>query len=282
MTRWYRAYVGTVSDDKLAEVALVAETSRCVAISVWHAILESAAADNNHGSFSTTSRRVAATLQERCETVEPVFAAMQELKMIADSFVCGWTKRQFESDSSTERSKKHREIKKQQNATLQQRHATPPESESESYRGRAKALPTHVRERALRAADDFEKRFWPIWPHKVGKPDAARAFLKVADQIDAILAGVDRYIANKPPDRPWLNPSTFLNQRRWEDIPAEVQLKRVIDNGQSRNGKRSLVDAGRDLIRRFDDLEQRDGPKARGWPRHEDVVLLPGVGGNRP
>ena len=27
MTRWYRAYVGTVSDDKLAEVALIAGAS---------------------------------------------------------------------------------------------------------------------------------------------------------------------------------------------------------------------------------------------------------------
>ena len=34
------------------------------------------------------------------------------------------------------------------------------------------------------------------------------------------MLGVDRYIGSKPPDRPWLNPSTFLNQRRWEDEPA--------------------------------------------------------------
>jgi uncharacterized protein YdaU (DUF1376 family) len=63
-------------------------------------------------------------------------------------------------------------------------------------------------------------RFWSVFPNKVGKPAAEKAFAKVADEIDAILAGVDAYVRDKPPDRPWLNPATFLNQRRWEDAPA--------------------------------------------------------------
>jgi hypothetical protein len=43
MTRWYRAYAGTIKDDKLAEAAVVAGCSRSVVIATWHAILESAA-----------------------------------------------------------------------------------------------------------------------------------------------------------------------------------------------------------------------------------------------
>ena len=69
---------------------------------------------------------------------------------------------------------------------------------------------------------DAFARFWGAWPNKVGKPAAERAFKKVAGEIDAILAGIERYVANKPCDRPWLNPATFLNQRRWEDQPAPV------------------------------------------------------------
>jgi len=66
-------------------------------------------------------------------------------------------------------------------------------------------------------------RFWDRWPNKVGKPAAERAFGALASRgvaIDPILAGLDRYIRDKPPDRPWLNPATFLNQRRFEDQPA--------------------------------------------------------------
>lgn len=124
------------------------------------------------------------------------------------------------------------------------------------------------RVRAQKAADGFE-RFWEAWPHKVGKPDAARSFLKVADQVDAIVAGVDRYIENKPPDRPWLNPSTFLNQRRWEDQPANVQ-QGVIGNGRG-NGKGSLIDAADRLI------DQLDRAERSGQIRETTFGLLPVV-----
>ena len=56
---------------------------------------------------------------------------------------------------------------------------------------------------------------------------------------------------------------------------------RMPTNGKSRNGKGSVVDAGLNLIRRIDDAEQRDAGQTRGWPRHEDVVLLPRIGGDR-
>ena len=74
---------------------------------------------------------------------------------------------------------------------------------------------------ANEAVQAFE-RFWDVWPHKTGKPAAIKAFFKVWREADAIIAGVNRYIRDKPADRPWLNPTTFLNQRRWEDQPAPV------------------------------------------------------------
>lgn len=71
---------------------------------------------------------------------------------------------------------------------------------------------------------EFEKQFWPAWPNKVGKPAAFKAFCKVRKAFDLtpILFGVDRYVAEKPGDRPWLNPATFLNQERFNDEPAAV------------------------------------------------------------
>lgn len=74
-------------------------------------------------------------------------------------------------------------------------------------------------------ADEFSNGFWPEWPHKVGKPEAAKSFLRARRSgvaLETIISGVRRYVADKPPDRPWLNPATFLNQRRWEDVPAAV------------------------------------------------------------
>ncbi len=132
MTRWYRAYAGTVKDDKLAEVSVIAGCSRSVAIAVWHAILESAAETDDGGRFETTPRRVAAALCEPLAAIQSVFEAMTEIAMIGADSVTAWKSRQYESDKSTERSRKHRETKRNGDATLQGRCATPPEAETET------------------------------------------------------------------------------------------------------------------------------------------------------
>jgi hypothetical protein len=132
MSRWYRAYAGTVKDDKLAEVSVIAGCSRSVAIAVWHAILESAAETDDGGRFETTPRRVAAALCEPLATIQAVFDGMSEIGMIGADAVTAWKARQYESDKSTERSRKHREAKRNGNATLQGRSATPPEAETDT------------------------------------------------------------------------------------------------------------------------------------------------------
>lgn len=84
------------------------------------------------------------------------------------------------------------------------------------------------RERARALAGEFEAHFWPAWPNKVGKPAAAKAFLAArlaGVDLAPILAGIDRYVRDKPPDRSWLNPATFLNQRRFDDVPAAVTAR---------------------------------------------------------
>lgn len=109
MSRWYRAYEGTCTDAKLAEAAAVADVSRAVSIAAWHALLESAATVNNCGSYQITPRRVSVILFEPPEHVEALFAAYEEIGLIKDGVVLSWKKRQHESDSSTERTRKWRE-----------------------------------------------------------------------------------------------------------------------------------------------------------------------------
>jgi hypothetical protein len=132
VSRWYRAYEGTVTDPKLGEAALIAGVSRSVSIAAWHCLLESAAGRNNCGSYDATPRRVAVILCEPLGQVEALFAAYAELGLIEESSVTSWKRRQYESDSSTERSRKHRKNKRNADATLQQRDATPPDTETET------------------------------------------------------------------------------------------------------------------------------------------------------
>lgn len=134
MSRWYRAYEGTVTDAKLGEAALIAEVSRSVAIAAWHCLLESAAARNNCGTFDATPRRVAVILCESPAKIEDLFAAFQELGMIGEGAVKSWKKRQFQSDDSKERVRKHRAKKRQETAdvTACNGDVTPPDTETET------------------------------------------------------------------------------------------------------------------------------------------------------
>jgi hypothetical protein len=132
MSRWYRAYEGTTKDDKLAEAAIIAETSKSVVIASWHALLESAAAAQSGGAYETTARRIAAVLGEPVAVIEAVIAAFEEIGLVRDGQISAWQRRQFESDTSTERSRRHREAKRNAPATLQQQDATPPYTETDT------------------------------------------------------------------------------------------------------------------------------------------------------
>lgn len=69
---------------------------------------------------------------------------------------------------------------------------------------------------------EFET-WYAAYPHKVQRGAAERAFpaaLRSAGSIAILLEGVRRYVATKPGDRPWQNPSTWLNGKGWLDAPA--------------------------------------------------------------
>jgi hypothetical protein len=74
--------------------------------------------------------------------------------------------------------------------------------------------------------------FWEIYPNKVGKPAARRAFPGALCKVSLtdLIVGLRRYMVHKPADRQWLNPATFLNQERWADQPAKVE-----SNGNGRH-----------------------------------------------
>lgn len=72
--------------------------------------------------------------------------------------------------------------------------------------------------------------WWKAFPNKVGKGAAEQAFKKAIRlaSIEVLLDGVMRYAAKRD-DRPWCNPATWLNQRRWEDEPATVSVVKGAD-----------------------------------------------------
>jgi uncharacterized protein YdaU (DUF1376 family) len=109
---------------------------------------------------------------------------------------------------------------------------------------------------ALVASDfppDAWEQFWERYPHKVGKRAALRAFEAVKRRgvtWTRLMAGLEKYIRDKPPDRAWCNPQTFLNQDRFDDKPAAP----IVPNGRG-PPSRGLSTA--DLLNTADRMRER-------------------------
>jgi hypothetical protein len=143
-----------------------------------------------------------------------------------------WDGRQYKSDrddTAAERAKRYRDGKRERNASVTRddnRDVTqlsrPPETEADTDTENKKET------RAGALVDDgwpkdFREQFWNRYPHKVGKADAIAKLERARKRGIAwveLMAGVDRYVREKPTDRPWCNPATWINQDRWTDEPA--------------------------------------------------------------
>jgi hypothetical protein len=132
------------------------------------------------------------------------------------------------------------------------------------------------REVALAPSDwpnDWFDRFWKKYPNKVDRAGAMKSLAKVAKkggiEWSRIIDGLDAYVA-KTDDRPWCNPTTWINQARWDHRPAEVA-----PHGKAKTGG-SIIDALRDQAEFFQrkvDAERAaaDDLEAGG----DDVLGLP-------
>lgn len=74
------------------------------------------------------------------------------------------------------------------------------------------------------AVPGFEDRFWPAYPRKVGKADAAKAFAKLRPDAD-LLGVMLRSLATQAASEDWQrdggrfipHPATWINGKRWQD-----------------------------------------------------------------
>lgn len=86
-----------------------------------------------------------------------------------------------------------------------------------------------------RLVDRFD-RFWQAYPKKVGKGAARNSFRKV-NPDDEMMTKILNAIANQKRSRQWLdgfvpNPSTWLNQERWDDEIETPRQANETDRGR--------------------------------------------------
>lgn len=84
-------------------------------------------------------------------------------------------------------------------------------------------------------SDDFLK-FWSVYPEKTGKGAAWKAWKKTRPPIDSV---VDALLWQRDSQK-WKegfipNPSTYINQRRWEDEPPQTGVTISASPGAARS-----------------------------------------------
>ncbi|NCC41422.1 MAG: hypothetical protein EOM21_18750 [Gammaproteobacteria bacterium] len=170
---------------------------------------------------------VAFALRIDIETLHETFHLFQKKGFLDENcLIKNWDKRQYKSDKSTERVKKHRDKSKgKQDETPMKRFSngdvTPPDTDTDTDIDRDKSLSPSKNE----IQSDFENEFWPDASRKVGKDAARKAYVKARGRaakhdIHAAWRAMNtRWLAKKGTDD-WRfvpHPSTWLNEGRWQD-----------------------------------------------------------------
>lgn len=243
MSRWFRVYDDMVDDPKVQRLP---DASFKALVNLW------CLASQNDGELPP-NEDIAFKLRMKLDKVEVLIAALAGCGLLdcdaTSARPHNWNARQFKSDVSNERVKRHRERKCNVTDTVTDTvTVTPPDTESESETEQTKQA---TRASALVSDDDWPKNyrevFWEMYPSKIGKPlalgklDRVRKSGKVTFLV--LMEGLRAY-AHKADDRKWCNPATWLNQERWGDQPA-------LDPQSPRDAQQQRSDDAYEQLRAF-------------------------------
>jgi hypothetical protein len=237
MSRWFRMYDEILDDPKVQRLPPDL-------FKAWVNIL--ALTSRNDGALPSMENCCFA-FRETENSVSSAFHALEKVGLLKRKngrlIPNGWEKRQYKSDTSTDRVKRFRDRFRNAAETPSES-----ESESESIPSESKIL-QESKTRARKFDSDFAE-WWAVYPDKVGKGAARKAYQgarsKGVDQ-PTLMAALPRYIAAKPPDRAWCHPATWLNQERWLDQPAPPPAGRLD----------AALDRSREIVEQMEEIRCR-------------------------
>jgi hypothetical protein len=138
--QWFRCYSDALADKKLQRVARSTGLSQMQVLGMWTALLCLACDSDSHGqllladNIPLTIEDVSETFHETFHETEVMFQAFQAAGLLTFVnkiyAVQNWDKRQYQSDLSTNRVKKHREMK--QNETFLKRFRNGPDTDTDT------------------------------------------------------------------------------------------------------------------------------------------------------
>lgn len=201
---WFRLYSEFASDHKM-QMMSEAYQRRYVMLLCLRC---------SNGDVTLQDEEVAFQLRISNEEWAETKIAFVSKNLIDESnHVVAWDRRQFVSDSSAERVRKHREKAKQScNVTV-----TPPDTDSEQIQNRTEKKNTTA---SVAADDPYFDMFWTTYDYKIDKHKALKAWSKIKPNGELamkICQAADRYVIATPERAYRRHPTTWLNNRSWEN-----------------------------------------------------------------
>lgn len=208
--RWWRAYDEALDDPKL--LLLSDKQHRA-----WFNLMCLASIS---GGALPDLKVIAVKLRMPPVRAETILSELRDAGLIdvseTEARPHNWNGRQYKSDVSSDRVKQFRKRQRNVSPAVSE---TPPDNRVQNTDTDSSLRSENAH---ARASPQFEQ-FWQRFPNKVGKRDAEKSFSRIMKsghvEITQLMTALDRYV-NKTDDRPWCNPSTWLNQGRWDDQPA--------------------------------------------------------------
>ena len=211
--KWVKLAVNWYKSD---DIQLIRGLPDGDSIALMFVMLLAMAGDRNEGGYIPYSEEdLAALLDLPLNTVRIGMKAMESHRMIDFDdglfHITNWDK--YQSVDGMERIK-------EQNRERVARFREKKKQEALAAASTAPALP-EPKETKQSAMDRRFERFWKAYPKKVGKGDAEKKFAKYKPD-DQLTETMLKAIEAQKHSRQWKegyipNPSTWLNQRRWED-----------------------------------------------------------------
>ena len=259
--QWLRLWHDMPTDPKWRTIARVSGQSIALVQAVYLHLLVDASRNVTRGHMTVTTEDLASALDVTDEQIAAVLSAM-EGRVIEGQAITGWDRRQPKREdagspetgakSAAQRKREQRQREREEvgasgshdeSRSVTQGHAREDKDKEESKEQEHTPIPPKG------AAAGFAE-FWSAYPLKKAKATAEKAWAKLKPSADLQAAILSAIAAHKL-SADWQrdggqyipHPTTWLNQRRWEDEVIHARSQRP-----DQNRPRSAVDEVKQAI----------------------------------
>lgn len=260
MSRWFRFYDDAINDPKILKLSDKLHR-------IWIGML--CIASKNNGELPPLDD-MALMIRTKPEKLADAIKSLEDAGLIDTDGVISsphnWSERQYKSDSSAERMKRHRDKKRDVTVTVQKQNTETDNRTEQKERSRAVAPSDDW-------PSDFGDQFWQAYPRKTEKLAAMKKLAAIRKSgvvtfVD-LMAGVQRYAALKTEPQYTKHPTTWLNAGCWAD-----ETQPGATNGNGNHGAQQRRSANADFFAGIASVAADlagDGEAPR--PTHEEIPV---------